>query len=325
MRPKTAVVAIGRNEGLRLERCLQSAIDATDLVVYVDSGSIDQSVSYAISAGAMVVELDSSKGFTAARARNAGFNQAIKADPDIEFIQFVDGDCELLESWIPTALDFLEKNPQAAVVCGQRKEKFPEQSIYNQLCALEWKREPGATTACGGDALFRVSALTDAGGFNDTLIAGEEPELCFRLRGLGWDIQALPNDMTLHDANMTRFSQWWNRNSRSGYAYIEGALLHRDSRDRYWVWESLRTWVWTVGVFGACIAATHQYGAIGLGIYLVYLLQVLRLAFRERGPTKIRWASAFFTMLARFPELEGQLRFFWNRGTRRTSELIEYK
>ena len=51
-------VAIGRNEGERLMRCLGSLSKATDMVVYVDSGSTDGSVQWARSHGADVVELD---------------------------------------------------------------------------------------------------------------------------------------------------------------------------------------------------------------------------------------------------------------------------
>jgi glycosyltransferase involved in cell wall biosynthesis len=43
-----AVVAIGRNEGDRLKACLRSVVDVAALVVYVDSGSTDDSVAFAL-------------------------------------------------------------------------------------------------------------------------------------------------------------------------------------------------------------------------------------------------------------------------------------
>jgi glycosyltransferase involved in cell wall biosynthesis len=70
---RTGLVAIGRNEGERLRRCLISAQGVYDHVVYVDSGSSDDSVALAESFGAVVVVLDTARPFTAARARNAGF------------------------------------------------------------------------------------------------------------------------------------------------------------------------------------------------------------------------------------------------------------
>jgi glycosyltransferase involved in cell wall biosynthesis len=103
-----AVVAIGRNEGERLQRCLRSVVGRVALVVYVDSGSTDGSVAFAQSLGCEVVALDLSTPFTAARARNAGAQRALALQPDLAFIQFVDGDCEVDPSWLPTAHAFLK-------------------------------------------------------------------------------------------------------------------------------------------------------------------------------------------------------------------------
>src|SRR3954469_23114936 len=124
----TGVVAIGRNEGERLRVCLESALRASAHVVYVDSGSTDGSVAMARQLGAHVVELDMSTPFTAARARNAGVVKLIEIVPDVEFVQFVDGDCEIVDGWLARALSECCANPQAAVVCGRRRERFPDAS-----------------------------------------------------------------------------------------------------------------------------------------------------------------------------------------------------
>ena len=63
------VIAIGRNEGERLRRCLDSVVGKGFSVVYVDSNSTDGSVDFARSVGAEVVELDMSLPFSAARAQ----------------------------------------------------------------------------------------------------------------------------------------------------------------------------------------------------------------------------------------------------------------
>ena len=54
------VVVIGRNEGERLRRCLESLGPHLAATVYVDSGSADGSVALARSLGAETVELDES-------------------------------------------------------------------------------------------------------------------------------------------------------------------------------------------------------------------------------------------------------------------------
>src|SRR5581483_8804078 len=214
------VVVIGRNEGERLRRCLASLVGAGAYLAYVDSGSNDGSVAMAGSLGVEVVELDSAEPFTAARARNAGCEALLRSHPELQYVFFVDGDCEVIHGWIGEAVRFLESHSDVAVVCGRRRERHPERSIYNLLCDIEWDSSPpGETGACGGDAVMRIAAFRQAGGFRADLICGEEPELCARLRQSGWRIWRLAADMTVHDAAMYRLTQWWQRTVRVGYGY----------------------------------------------------------------------------------------------------------
>ena len=222
---KFGAVAIGRNEGERLKRCLKSLSQAA-VLVYVNSGSSDGSAQWARERGIEVIDLDMSRPFTAARARNAGFKRLRSLIPDINYVQFVDADCELVDGWPEAALAFHKTHMDVAVVCGRRRERYPERTIYNWLCNQEWNRPAGEVRACGGDAMMRVDAFDAAGGYREELIAGEEPELCVRLRGAGWRIWRLDRPMTLHDAAITDFTQWWRRTMRSGYAFAQGAYLH---------------------------------------------------------------------------------------------------
>jgi glycosyltransferase involved in cell wall biosynthesis len=306
-------------------RCLQSVGSAGYLLVYVDSGSTDGSVERAREAGAEVVCLDMKEPFTAARARNAGWHHALMKRPDTAFVQFVDGDCEVVSGWIATAKDFLIHNPQAAAACGRRRERYPEQSVYNRLCDLEWDTPVGKAKACGGDVLMRASAILAAGGYRDSLIAGEEPELCVRLRAAGWEIWRLDEEMTLHDAAMTRFSQWWRRTMRGGYAFAEGAHLHGAPPERHWVRESRSALLW--GAIGPLAVATAvlSLGWKGLVLALIYPAQYLRLALNRPQREQARWIRALFLVIGKFPETIGVLRFHWQRLSQQPARLIEYK
>jgi glycosyltransferase involved in cell wall biosynthesis len=179
---RLGVVVIGRNEGERLVRCLQSLANADAAVVYVDSGSSDGSVARALQLGAQAVELDASRPYTAARGRNAGFEVLTQEHPDLAWVQFVDGDCELVPGWLDGAIRHLAEHPDVAVVCGRRRERDPDASLWNRLTDVEWDTPPGDTDACGGDAMFRTQALREVGGYDPSLIAGEEPELCLAHR-----------------------------------------------------------------------------------------------------------------------------------------------
>jgi hypothetical protein len=275
--------------------------------------------------GVNVIELDLRTPFTAARARNAGFKSLREKVPDLPYVQFVDADCELRQDWHQHALSFLETHADVAIVCGRRRERYPERSVYNWLCDNEWDGPAGEVLACGGDAMMRAIAIDAVGGYRDDLIAGEEPELCVRLRAAGWHIWRLPFEMTLHDAAMTRFAQWWRRAVRAGYAFAEGAYLHGAPPERHWVWEARRAWLWGVWLPLACLATGMMFGPWGWVAWLIYPLQILRQTVRNRGPLSDRAVLALFQVLARFPEGWGQIKFMWNRLLSRQAHLIEYK
>jgi glycosyltransferase involved in cell wall biosynthesis len=319
------VVVIGRNEGARLRRCLNSVLAHSDAVVYIDSGSSDGSMAMSTALGARSFALDMENPFTAARARNEGVRQLLMVHPDVEFIQFVDGDCEVADGWIETARMFLEEHAEVAVVCGRRRERHPERSMYNRLCDIEWNTPIGETKACGGDALARASSLQQVGGFRDDLIAGEEPELCVRLRAEGWKIWRLDAEMTLHDAAMTRFSQWWKRSARGGYAFAEGAHIHGAPPERHWVRESRSAWAWGFLLPAAIFVMALVASPLALCALLVYPLQVLRLSLRGQGRWTVRLARSFFLVLGKFAEDWGQLKYLLSRLSGSRGRLIEYK
>lgn len=326
MESRFGVVAIGRNEGERLARCLISARRWGGPVVYVDSGSTDDSVALARALGAEVVELDLSTPFTAARARNAGFLRLLEMNPGLDYVQFVDGDCELCADWLPAARDFLDSHPQVAVACGRRRERHVGKSIYNRLCDMEWDTPVGEARACGGDAMMRCTAFAAAGGYRAGLIAGEEPELCVRLRANGWRIWRLDADMTWHDAAMVRFEQWWKRSLRSGHAFAEGAVLHGAAPEGHWVRECASALLWGLSLPLVILGLILIGGPAWAALLAIYPLQVLRLALgspRRRQPEA--WWRALFLVLGKFPEMLGALRYFRQRLAGGSSRLIEYK
>jgi GT2 family glycosyltransferase len=329
------VVVIGRNEGARLERCLRSLGDRIVHAVYVDSGSTDGSVAFARGLGATVVELDAGVPFTAARARNEGF-AALERRPGGApgFVQFVDGDCEIEAGWIERAAAELQREPGLAAVFGRRRERAREASVYNRLCDLEWDVPVGDVLSCGGDVTMRSSAFREVGGFDPRRIAGEEPELCLRLRAAGHRIRRIDAPMTVHDADMHHFGQWWRRAVRAGYVEAEGLAAHgaRYPRRR----AALGNLFWAVVLpVGAAVAAAVAFagGHVALAAaaialpFAAWTLQVLRItrsARRRFTAADARlWAVA--CVLTKFPAVQGMATYWWRRLRRRGSRLIEYK
>ena len=318
------IVVIGRNEGERLRRCLDSVRNSARRVVYVDSGSTDGSVELAQSKGVDAVRLDMRTPFTAARARNAGFRQLQEAAPDVQYVQFVDGDCEVIDGWLEAATSFLEQHADVACVCGRLRERHPERSVYNLLCDMEWQAPSGASRSTGGNAMMRCVALNAAGGYREDMIAGEEPELCIRLRQAGWKIWRLPDEMALHDAAMTHFGQWWKRTRRGGHAAAEGAALHGDAAEWHNTARVRRSLLWgaLLPITIVCLSVVHPSFSL---LWLAYPSQVVRLAFRDGMNRRDVWLRSAFWMLGRFPEALGAMTFWLNRMWRRRAKLMEYK
>jgi GT2 family glycosyltransferase len=334
--PRVGVVVIGRNEGERLKRCLGSLVGRAERIVYVDSGSSDGSQAWARSQGVVVLELDMSVPFTMARGRNAGWRWfAEQADP-VDFIQFVDGDCEVVPGWIETAMRQLHARPDLAAVGGLRRERAPDETFYNRLVDLEWIRLPGEGVHFLGDVMVRLDALGASGGFHEGMIAGEEGELCVRLEQRGYRLLQLDAPMSLHDMGMRRFQQWWRRAVRGGHAYAEAAWLHGRSPRRYQVSNCIRALAWGAlwplllvasVVLGAVVAPGFWLATATLaGLLLLHLVRAAVRRRREFG-TDWRWSLiyAWFCFLAKPAQVVGILSFAGSLLRGRAPTLIEYR
>lgn len=323
------VVAIGRNEEPRLAACLRSVGSEAVAMVYVDSGSTDDSVALAESLGAEVVRLDTNVPFTAARARNAGFARLLEVAPDVEFVQFVDGDCSFADGWLETATVYLEAHPEVTVVCGRRRERAPQASIFNQLCDVEWNTPVGEAWSCGGDALMRVAAVRAVGGYNEAVIAAEDDELCVRLRQNGGRVMRVDHDMTWHDANMHTLRQWWRRAVRAGHGFAQGFAMHGAPPERHFAKELRSALV--QGLAFPAIAIGLLWPTRGLNLLVMagfYLLQWGRISLRLRRqglPKRTARAYALNCVAAKFAGAWGALTYYWRRWRRSGPRIIEYK
>lgn len=325
---KVAIVIIGRNEGDRLKRCLKSINELSATSVYVDSGSTDNSIEHAKSFGIASIQLNSHLPFSAGRARNEGFKFLLQSNQIFEYVQFLDGDCELNPSWIDNAISIIEQDQRLAIISGKLKEKYPEKSIYNRLCDIEWDTPIGEVTSCGGIFLIKRHAFQDIKGFNTSIIAGEEPELCYRLRQKGWKILKIDHKMALHDSAIYKFSQWWKRATRSGHAYAQGFLLHGNENEKFNFKDTLRIWCWAIIFPSIVLYFSFTVTPYSLLLFIIYLIQIIRVSFNINKRLK-NWNNsflyAFFNWLAKWPQSYGQLLFFFKHLIKNQHQIIEYK
>ncbi len=329
--PVLSVVIIGRNEGDRLARCLESVaalrgVPGQKQIIYVDSASTDGSPRIARDFGAEVIALNAG-GSSAASGRNSGWRSA-----RAPFVLFLDGDTVLQPDFPRLALDAISQDERTAAVWGHRREIHPGRSIYNRVLDLDWIYAPGETQYCGGDVLMRKCSLEQVDGYDSTLIAGEEPELCRRLRHCGYRILHIDSPMTGHDLNITRFSQYWRRALRAGHAYAEISARFRATSDPMWLQESksniVRGGFWATSLLG-CVALLG-FSPVPLLLWLALLVALSfrsgrRASWKAPGHTALLLLYGIHSQLQQIPILLGQLQFDRNRRKGRRGELIEYK
>ena len=322
------IVTIGRNEGERLRRCLHSLVGLGVAVVYVDSNSTDGSAQLARSLGVDVVELDPSRPVGVPRARNEGFERLCQIDPDIRFVQFIDGDCEMVEGWLERGRQALEARPEAALVTGHRRELFRETSIYNRLADMEWDMPVGEISSSHGDILMRAEAFRSVGGFDPAVLVSEDFELCLRLRRAGWLLLRIDAEMSRHDLGMTRLRQWWWRSVRTGYGYADGMQLHGKSPERYYVRDVRSIMFWGLGLPAlVLILAWPTRGAslLLLTAYFYLYVRIRKYSIARGWSAADAGLFARFCVLAKLPNAWGVLTFWFRRLARHERRIIEYK
>lgn len=322
-------VVIGRNEGDRLRLCLTSILGQVDSIVYVDSGSTDGSVELAKSLNIEVVELDLTIPFTAARARNAGFQHLTTVNPQLKYVQFVDGDCEILPGWIEIAAHTLENDSQIVAVCGWRQECYPKHSLYNTICNIEWRMgSVGIISSFGGDVMIRSEAFKKAQGYNNSVIAAEDDELSVRLRQNNGQLVRIARNSTKHDANMYHIWQWWKRAKRCGYGYAQVFSLHGKPPESKFAKEMLRALLWgLIFPLSIFLLLYPTHGLVSI-ILLRYPLTALRVSYSTRQQGFL-WSDSFAwgvsCSVSVFPEIVGICKFYFDRLQNQQHQIIEYK
>jgi GT2 family glycosyltransferase len=206
---------------------------------------------------------------------------------------------------------------------------YPEASVFNRLCDLEWQQPAGEVRTAGGRFMARARVFQEVGGFHPDVIAGEDDEFCIRVRRQGWKILMFEAPMASHDAAISSFRQWWRRNRRAGHAYAQVAALHGGGDERYFVRDRRRILIWGLILPLAALALAPFTHYISLPVLLC--LYALQFAHIVRGCRKRGWSSrdarayAFFTVISRIPALQGLLEYYWRRMWRRPMTIIEYK
>lgn len=316
-----AVVIIGRNEGERLVRCINSVLAQDVLAVYVDSASNDSSIANAQKAGIDFIELDATVPLSAARARNAGYDWLKKSQGSVRYVHFIDGDCELDPGWLDKAVKCLDEDLTIGALCGRLREKDRDRNIFSRLSDMGWYIPPGEIEVCGGIVTIRSDIFEKLAGFDANLIAGEEPEFYLRLRSEGYRILCLDEEMGFHDSDIDSYYQWFTRSSRTGFAYANAKEWG------YWQKERRSLIIWGGLLPLIFLASLFPVPLLSVAIVLLYIFQVFR-SYKSlnipygRGD---RLTLASFFIIDKFSEFFGYLKYNWAKWCKKNQTIIEYK
>jgi len=181
---RLSVVVPVRNDAVRLGRCLASlgtGSSIPDAIVVADNGSSDNSSEVARTSGARVLSLP---GLKVSALRNAAARET-----NTELLAFVDADHELAAGWTAAAVDVMRD--EAVGAAGARYLSPADGTWVQHMYGLLRGRTIGTrdTDWLGsGNMVVRRNAFDSIGGFDASLEACEDVDLCRRLRAAGFRI-----------------------------------------------------------------------------------------------------------------------------------------
>lgn len=196
MRPLVSFIIPVRNDARRLQRCLTSIVSndyprALIEIIVIDNDSTDGSDRAARDYGAIVIKASDP---SVAALRNRGARAALGS-----ILAFADADHEIDEQWIQNAVDVLSEQGVVATGAAPLTQPSPNwvQQHYDGLRARPDVRED-VTWLGSGNLAIKRGVFEKAGGFDASLTACEDVDLCNRVRVTGGRIVADPRLRSIH-------------------------------------------------------------------------------------------------------------------------------
>ena len=246
-----AVIVVSTNEGRWLHPCLRTILShqgdcRLDLVV-VDNESTDDTRTVVAEFPAARIVLSRNRGF--AHANNRGLMTT-----DARYVLFLNPDTEIRSGTFEELVHALDQRSEvglAGVVQldsdgqiyptirrfpnalralggafgGERLPVRPKWLLERELDIKQYQREADCDWTSGSFMFVRREALESAGFMDERFfIYSEEPDLCLRLKGAGWQVRHLPQMTIVHHAGKAGIRP--RMSAQDAYTRIQLARKH---------------------------------------------------------------------------------------------------
>jgi glycosyltransferase involved in cell wall biosynthesis len=194
-----SIIIKALNEEQRITECIESALRAVEAVggevVLADSCSTDRTVEIASKYPIRIVQLKHPLERCCGVGPQLGYLYTLG-----EFIYILDGDMEMLSTFLPEALAFLRQNKEVGGVGGMVVEMNQHSLEYvARMERASGHMKAGEVDRLDMGGLYRREAIEQTGYFsNRNLHSYEEFDLAMRLRASGWRLWRLPFESVRH-------------------------------------------------------------------------------------------------------------------------------
>jgi ABC-type multidrug transport system fused ATPase/permease subunit/GT2 family glycosyltransferase len=253
--PRVSVVVCVHNGASTIRECLEALrhLDYPDYeVLVVDDGSTDATSSLAAEYDVRLFKTDN-RGLGA--ARNLGIEAATG-----EIVAFVDGDAYPDPQWLRylahsfVTTDYVgvggpNLSPVGDSLVAECVDRSPGNPVTVLLTDQEAEHIPGCNMA------YRKASLQAIGCFDPRFrVAGDDVDICWRLRERGWTLGYNPAAFVWHHRRSTLFAYW---KQQKGYGKAE-ALLERKWPEKY---NATGNVTWSGRVYGKGLTRALQWNA----------------------------------------------------------------
>jgi GT2 family glycosyltransferase len=177
----------------------------------------------------------------ASRQRNMGWRAA-----RARFVAFVDDDCRPEPGWLAELLAAAEASPNA-IVQGTVVPDPLEHEVFARPLVRTLSVTPPDPRAQTANIVYPRTLLEQAGGFDESVLVGEDMELCVRCRRAGARLVAAPDAVVNHAVEAFTIGGWSRMNRK--WQDLPIMLKRQPVLRRYkplgvfWTWRHARAWL----------------------------------------------------------------------------------